>query len=127
MEPPDNAIETTTATVWFDDGIIFSQSNGLPSTSETASEVFDVVRELTGGVPTPRLFDARSWPGGDVGAWTTAVKNLEFASTAVALLVNPGSSAAKGPYLHDRLPVAFRVFTDKAEALAFLQGYLPDE
>jgi len=121
-EPPDDAVETTASTVWFEDGIILERFNGVRSTTETASEIFDVFRDLTGGTPAPLLFDARKWPGGDVEAWTTAVANLESTLTAFALLVEPESRAGVGPFVLDRLTIPFEVFTDEAAALAFLRG-----
>ena len=129
MDPPEDAIEVTQGTVWVEDGIVIARTRGVPGTRETVSEAFDVFRGLAGGVPAPLLFDARKWPGDDPAAWDTAVTNLESAFSAVAMLVDPESSAEVGPFpevIH-RLLIPFRIFTDEAEAMVFLRGYLPDE
>ena len=47
--------------------------------------------------------------------------------TAYAILVEPGSLMAKGPFNSDRLPVPFRFFTDASEALNLLRGFVPSE
>ncbi len=127
MEPPDDAVVTTTGTFWLKDGIIFDRSNDSLSTGETETEDFAIYRDLTGGVCAPLLWDARKWRGGDVATWTTAVAELKSTLTAVAMLVESDSSVGTGPFFFDRLSVPFRVFTDEAEALAFLRGFLPGE
>ena len=128
MDPRDDAIETTTAFIWIDDGIIFEQANGVPSTSESVNEVFAAMRATSGGVPRPLLFDARKWPGGDVRGWPTAVTNLASSLTAFAMLIDPGSPVGVGPFPDaiNRLLIPFRVFTGEAEALAYLRGFLPE-
>ena len=126
-EPPEDAVETTTGTVWLKDGIIIERSKGVPTTSETVGEIFGVLRDLSGGVPAPLLWDARKWPGGDVETWTTAFAELKSTLTAVALLVEPESSVGTGPFFLDRMPAPFQVFTDETEALAFLREFIPDE
>ena len=37
------------------------------------------------------------------------------------------SSVGTGPFALDRVSTPFQVFTDEAEVLAFLQGFLPGE
>ena len=127
MNPPDDAIETTGSIIWMDSRIIHGRARGGLGTADTTNEALSLFRELTGGIPAPLLFDARKWPGGDIGAWATAATYLESSLTAYAILVEPESSVATGPYSLDRLPIPFRVFTDAAEALAFLRGFQPDE
>ena len=125
MEPPDDAIETTTSVIWIDDGIIRIRSIAdAPSTAETVAEMFAVIRELTDGVPMPVLDNVRNWPGADHGAWSTFVSDALSLFSAIAWVVDAESSARLGafPEVIDRLLVPFRVFTDEAEALAFLRG-----
>jgi len=73
------------------------------------------------------FFDARAWPGGDVGAWTTFVSEQESALTAVAMLFDAESSPGSSPFFLDRLMVPTRAFTDEAEALAFLRTFVPTD
>ena len=129
MDPPEDAIEVTQGTVWVDDGIIIARANGVPGTPETVSEAFGVFRDLTGGVPAPMLFDARDWPPDGPTVWSTAVANIESAVSAIAMLVDPDSSVEVGPFPEAiaRLLIPMRVFTDEAEALAFLRESLPSE
>jgi len=128
MEPPDDAIDAISSLVWMEDGIIIARATGAPSTPESVAQVFAAIRDVIGeGSRRPYLFDARNWPGGDVGVWTTAVAEMESTLTAQAMLVEPESSVGKGPFFLDRMPIPFRVFTDETEALAFLRGFMPDE
>jgi len=129
MEPPDDAIEVTQGTVWVEDGIIIARTKGVPGTSETVNEAFDVFRDLAGGVPAPMLFDARNWPGDHFAAWGSAVGNLQSALSAIAMLREPESPVEVGPFpeLIDRLLIPFQVFTTEAEALEFLREFLPSE
>jgi len=125
MDTPDDAVETTTSYVWVDDGIIHIRPSGdVPSTAETVAETSGVIRELTNGVPMPVLDDVRNWPGANHGAWMTLVSNALSLFSAIAWVVDAESSPRLGafPETIDRLMVPFRVFTDEAEALAFLRG-----
>ena len=128
MDPPDDAIETITATVWFEDGIIINRAEGVASTPESVAEAFGVYHDLTEGTPHPLLFDARKWPGGDPDAWAAAITKFESTVNAIAMLVGPDSPAYTGtfPPIIDRLLIPFRIFTDEAEALAFLHSYRPE-
>ncbi len=132
MDAPDNAIETMGSTVWMEGGIVVTRAKNRPSTRESVTELFDVVRDLVEGVPRPLLFDARVWPKGEPEAWTTAISNFEATCTAVAMLIDPGSPAETTgfPAVIDRLLIPFRIFTDEAEAVAFLRSKAdppPDE
>ena len=111
-------------TVWVADGIIHLRSNGTPSTSDSVIETLGVVRELTGGVARPVLFDARSWPAGDAGSWKTIIEAWESVFTAAAMLVDAEESPSVGKYLEtiDRLLAPFEVFTDETAALTFLNN-----
>jgi len=128
MEPPDDAIDAISSLVWMEDGIIIAAATGEPSTAESLAQVFAAIRDLIGEGPRrPGLFDARKWLGGDVAAWTSGVAELESTFTAYAMLIEPGSSVGKGPFFLDRLPIPSRGFTDEAEALKFLRGFLRDQ
>jgi len=129
VQPPEDAIETGTATIWLEDGIIFERFKGAPATSESTTKVFDVIRDLCEGSPRPFLLDARIWWGGAQEAWGTAVKELTSTFSAVAMLVEPEVAAKIGPFPDsiNRLLIPFQVFTDEAEALAFVRSFLPSE
>ena len=127
LEPPDDAVRTTGATIWMDGGVLFSVPRGLPSTAETISEAFGVYRDITGGVPAPLLLDARDWPGGDTDAWATIASELGSVLTACALLIGPDSPVPTGPFFLNRLAIPTQVFADEAQAFAFLKGFLPSE
>ncbi len=123
MDPPDSAVETETMTVWIDDGIIYLRSNGAPSTGESGTEMLAVLGGLIKGSPRPVLFDAREWPSGDAKWWSTLIYVWESYFSAAAMLIDPESPPAVGGYpaIIDRLLTPFEVFTDEAEALAFVR------
>ena len=128
MQPPDDAIETTSMTVWIDDGIVCFRSRGVPSTRETVIETLGVVGDLVGGAPKPVLFDARAWPSADPQSWSTFISKAEGLFSAAAVIVGSESLDQLGgfPDVIDRLLVPFKVFTDEAEALAFLRDATDD-
>ena len=114
-------------TVWIDDGIIHIQAKGVASTPETMTETFTVVHDLTDGEPRPALFDARTWPtwpAVDREVWATFISGALPAFSAAAVIVDPASppQSVAFPETIDRLMIPFRIFTDEAEALAFLRG-----
>ncbi len=123
MVEPKNAMEGAASIVWIEDGIIHVEAKGVPSTRETALEMFDSVQGLLDGTPLPALFDARKWPAGDPEMWVTVIANLTSTFSAIAMLLDPASPADVGEYpaVIDRLLIPFRTFTDEAEAIAFLE------
>ena len=129
MKPPRDAIETTAMTFWFEDGIIFGQSNGTRISRETVSESLTVVSELTGGDVRPYLSDVRQWVGADIDAWAEVARNVMNVFSAYAMLLAPESSpiVRAFPNAIDKLLIPFETFTDEAEAVAFVRGFLPDE
>jgi len=127
VEQPGDAIETTSWTVWLEDGMVMARSRGVSSTGESEDEFFSIVREFVDGTPRPLFYDAREWPGGDATAWAVAGSNMDSMLTAGAMLVEPDSSAGKSPFALDRLLIPFRLFTDPAEALTFAQRFRPSE
>jgi len=127
LEPPNDAAEVTEATVWLNDGIIFQKAKPVRGTAATVEEVISAVRELSDGVRRPLFHDVRNWPGGDAAAWSLAHDEMPAMLTRVAMLVDSQASNRTGPFSADRWPIPFGVFTDQAEALAFLRGNLPHE
>ena len=115
-------IETGSAQVWIDDGILYIRSTGVRSTPESVSRTLEVIKGLTDGVPHPVFFDARSWPGGDSPAWVAIVEGLDAHFSAVAMLVDEDRRPDVGRYPEsiDRLVLPFRLFGNREAALAFL-------
>ena len=128
MSTPNEPIETTTARVWLDGGILFMQSTGAESTYETVQGTLRAFEQLTEGERVPLLADARIWPGGDAEAWTHFIKLASEMFTAVATVIDPENAPEMGGYpdIVDRLIVPFRVFTEMHEAVAFLEQFRPD-
>ena len=129
MDPPDDAVETATSFYWVYDGILYVRNKGIRSTGDTVIDSRTAIRDLMDGAPLPMLNDLRGWPGTDPEGWTTFVQNIASVSSAVAFVVDAESSARLGPWPEamNRLLIPFQVFTEEAEALAFLQGFLPSE
>ena len=122
-QPPDRALETSEGFLWIDDGILIGTSKGEASTEGTVSELFAALEELVGEERFPMLFDARGWPGGSLGAWQAAIPHFGKVCTAVAMLVDaepPQATAIHMGQAIDRLLIPFRIFSDEAEAMAFL-------
>jgi len=82
-----------------------------------------VVRELIDGVPIPALIDLREWPEGDSMGWNIFISNVLSLLTAAAFVVSPKSAPQMGafPEVITRLLIPVEVFTEEAEALAFLR------
>ncbi len=91
--------------------------------------MFVAVRDLIDGVPLPALIDLRKWWEGEAKGWETFVSNVLSLFSAVAYLVDPKSPPRLFgfPEAVDQLLIPFEVFTDEAEAMAFLRGFLPSE
>lgn len=115
-------ITTTATSVWIADGVLHIESNGVRSTKDSVLETFDAVHTLIGGAPKPVLFDARKWPSGNPDAWVTVIERMQESFTRAAMLLDPADPVDVGEYptVIDRLLIPFRVFTDEAEALAFV-------
>jgi len=119
--------QSTTARIWMDDeGILRYVSIGVESTEATVVEGMQIVRELSGDVPVPILFDARSWKGGDPKSWIKFIAMIESVCSAAAIIVAPESPNVMGgfPEAIDGLVLPFRVFPDENAALDFLRQYL---
>ena len=123
MDPPDDAMESTTSVVWIDAGIVYSRMKGTPRTVDSVLETFAVIRDLIDGVPMPVLFDLRKRLASERDKWDTFIEHALSLFTAVAFVVDPESSPRIGGYPEaiNRLLIPFGVFTDEAEALAFLR------
>jgi hypothetical protein len=120
-------LNTTAAAVFVDDhGLLHIVSNGIQSTAETVRETFAAARSLL-TAPAPTLFDARNWPRAGAGFWVTFIDLLPGTVSAGAILVEPAGRADLGgfPEAVNRLMVPFDVFTDEAEAKAFLMHFIP--
>ena len=118
-------VETSAATLWVDENILHIRSKGVVSTRDTVVETFEAVGTLTKGSPLPALCDVRMWASGDSESWLGFISAAPSSFTAVAVLVDPDRppEMAGYPDAIDRLLMPFRMFTDEAEALAFL---MPD-
>lgn len=109
-----------------DDGVVRYVSVGVPSTAESVSRGFEIVRELTKGARAPILFDARSWPRGDPASWVRFISKVEDVCVAAAVVVSPTSEKAMGsfPEYIDGLVIPFRIFEDEDAALESLRSHL---
>ena len=126
----EGTIETQATTVSLRGGYLHIVSKGFASTAESVGETIAAASTLSEGAPLPVLFDARQWPGGDTDSWITVIKEMMSAFSVAAILVDeqqvPPNLATHAASV-DRLLIPFRVFTDGAEARAFLASYLPGQ
>jgi len=129
MHQPEDAIETVSGFIWIEHGILIFRNKGVMSTGEGVTEALGVIRDLSGGVPVASLIDIRLWPGARFEAWAKFVNSAVSSFLAVALLVDPESSVEVGPFpdAMDKLLVPVHLFTDEAEAMEFVRGFLPSE
>lgn len=130
MSISDHAVETANSVIWIDDGIIrLRRQAGTLRSAETVADAFTVIRDLLDGMPpVPALFDLRNRLTSDKEAWTPFVSNALLFS-AVAFLFDSESLPRIGdwPRLINQMLTPLQLFTDEAEALAFLQGFVPSE
>jgi len=115
-------IETPTTTVWFDGAVIHIRTKGVPSTAHTLEETFRAVRAVTGGTAHPVLTDARPGLSWEPPTWGTFLANAPAAFTAIAVLIDPAAAPNPGSFqeIIEKFFMPFRLFTDEAEAMAFL-------
>jgi hypothetical protein len=120
-------VNTVAYRVWTDEGILCIQSKGIVATRAMVDEVVEITRGLGGGVPIPVLFDFRDWPEKGAVAWDALISNAVYMFSAVGLLVDADRSPRMGAYPEtiSRLLVPVGVFTDEAEARAFLSTVVP--
>lgn len=109
-----------------DDGIIRIVSTGVKSTAESVEATFVDVRALTAGSREPILFDARKWPAADPKSWVRFISLIEDICSAAAVVIDPAITGELGrfPQLLNTLIIPFQIFTDEAEAMAFLRKHL---
>ena len=126
MDPPDDAVQITPASLWVDGGIVHLRAKGAPRSAYDPSEVFDAARDLIRDTPMPALFDLRLWKEGERPAWQAFISNALSLFSAAAIVVDPESSPRMGdlPDIISRLLIPVEVFTDEDEALAYLHGYV---
>jgi hypothetical protein len=123
------SITTRTARLWVDDDRIVHCEclPGVETTRPDAEAILAAGGELTGYRPLPGLVDIRRSRGIDREA-RVHFSGPECArvNAAVALLIGSPLSRVMGNFflgLHKPL-VPFRLFTDEAEALVWLRGFL---
>ena len=119
---------TSAARIWIDDdeGIVRYAAIGAMSTVESVMEGMTAVSEMTGGEPSPILFDARGWASGDPNSWVQFISMIESVCSAAGVVVDEESVSKMGsfPSLLDKLVIPFRIFRNEDEALAFVREHL---
>ena len=118
---PDH-IETTSARLSLEDGVVRMEPRGVMSTAETVAETLDAITAAFGDELRPLLADARTWVGGDPASWMAFIQRAESMFTAVAVVLDSSPTpdlAQFSPFI-DRLLIPFRMFTDTEAAMAFL-------
>ncbi len=124
---PPEIVDTPSATLELVDGILHIRSKGVETTRASLTETFSAAMELSDGRRIAVQFDARVWPGSALDGWVHRISNLMENFTAVAMIIDPANPPDTGERLDpiDRLMIPFRVFTNEAEAAAFLQLHKP--
>jgi len=124
VEVPDSAIETSNARVWEQDGILFLQATGPPTTRDSMQEALDALRKVSTGQPMPTLADARRLPSPTPDVWVPLIEGFQELFAKVAVLVDPDDPPELGEYpdIFDRLLATHRVFTDESAAMEFLRA-----
>lgn len=119
---------TSAARIWIDDdeGIVRYSAIGALSTVESVMEGMTAVSEMTGGKPSPILFDARGWGSRDPNSWVQFIGMIESVCSAAGVVVDDESVSKMGsfPSLLDKLVIPFRIFRSEDEALAFVREHL---
>ncbi len=112
--------------MWIEDGILWHRlDEDLVVTADDAAETVRIVGDLTGGTPMPAVVDMRgvAYAGPDVREMFAGDPDTAH-EAATALLVTTGSSRAMAQVFtrvtKPSRPV--KVFTDVAEAIAWLKG-----
>jgi hypothetical protein len=121
--PPDDAVEIAGFGVWIDGGIICIRSMGVAATSRMVADLVAATRDLVKSAPMPVLFDFRQWVKGGSVAWEALINNALSLFSRVAFVIDAESSPTMTiyPEVISRLLVPVKVFTDEADALAFLR------
>lgn len=115
--------------MWVEEGILWHRlDEDLVVSAEDAIETVRMVRELTGDQPLPAVVDMRglAYAGPEVREMFAGDSETAH-EVATALLVTTGSSRAMAQ-VFTRVTKPSRpveVFTDEAEAIAWLRGFVP--
>ena len=124
-------METVTTTVvrltLRDDGIL--EVENLPGAEMTAAlipEQLDAVRSLIGDTPRPALWKPHLAQLTDVAAWKGWIDEAVRLAVAVAILLDERRDAPLPPFVEaiDSLLFPVETFTDEAEALEWLSGFV---
>ena len=96
--------------------------HSIESTPDLIAEEFAAIEALSDGVQPPLLLDVRAWQGGGTLAWKEALGRLRGTVSAIAFLADQAAEEILGPWpsVIDQLLVPAAVFTDEAEAMAYL-------
>jgi hypothetical protein len=110
---------------WKQDGILFGLAGeGVTASAEDAREQFEVQRKMLDGHPMPFLMDIRKARGISRQARTMfASEEAAKIFAATALLIGSPLSRALGNFFLglNKAQMPTRLFTDEAEALAWLR------
>ncbi len=126
IEGDSPVFETSNGYVSLAGGILILRAKGGQSTVPSFTEALDVIGRVGGGVPRPALWDVRLWRGVTPEAWGYLTPRIARLISVVAMLVSPDQHHLVGPFpdVIDRLLVPFRVFTDRQEAMEYLNAFV---
>ena len=117
---------TSATKIVFEDGVVQVIGIGEPHSAETVVETFEVIRDLTGEVKHPMLFDVRDWGPIELPAWVEFVRQIEQTTMAAAVVADPDMSTEFADTfvgMIDRLVIPFRIYSEEAAARTFLADY----
>ena len=124
-------LETVSSRVWLEaDGVVrIVIKNGFEEKLAHAQENVAAVGKVAGGVRRPLLADPRQGKGIDRDArvYYTSLEGQNVIC-AIGLLASSPFSQVLGSFmgtLYAQTPIPFRLFSDEAQALAWLRAFVP--
>ena len=127
MSMGEERIKTSEAELWLEDGIYFiTDSKGKKGTLETATDKLSAHREYSGGRKLPLFANVRGMKGASPEArdlWNSEEVTITCAS--VRILIGSAFTRSIGsPFMKiNKPPYPVKVFTEKEEALKWLEQY----